>query len=215
MLERALAARTSAGFIGKNTCYIHPEAGSFILLGEILLTRDLTETDEPSTVDPQVRSDQGGCGSCRRCQIYCPTGALDEAYRLDARKCLAYWTIEHRGTIPFEFWPWLKTYFFGCDLCQLACPYNRAIAISQEPVRVELNQIDFFDVATMSQARYEQLFGGSPLTRAKRSGLRRNALIAMTVTSDLRLPEALQMLTEDDEPVLHETSTQIGQWVKS
>lgn len=212
LLERSLAARTSSGFIGKNTCYIHPQAGSFLLLGEVLLNADLLEADIPAQVQPSLRTEKGGCGSCRRCQVYCPTGALDKAYQLDARKCLAYWTIEHRGTVPFEFWPWFKLYLFGCDICQLACPYNRSISRTPEQLKTHLENLDLYDVATMSQARYEDLFGGTPLTRAKRAGLRRNALIAMAVAKDLRLQEALDFITSDDPAVLHETAAQVALW---
>lgn len=215
LLERALASRTAAGFIGKNTCFIHPKDGSFFLLGEILLDQIVAEADEANPVEPSQRSANGGCGSCKRCQVYCPTGALNTAYKLDARRCLAYWTIEHRGTIPEEFWPWLKTYLFGCDLCQLACPYNRNAQETQEPRRFSRQDIDPFVIACMDQKTYEELFGGTPLTRAKRSGLRRNALIAMTVSDDPRLDLALAAIGQDDADVLKQTAAQIDQWRKN
>lgn len=214
LLERALAARTARGFIGKNTCFIQPKEGSFFLIGEILIDRFVTEADQAAAVDPGQRREEGGCGSCKRCQIHCPTGALDQAYRLDARRCLAYWTIEHRGTIPEEFWPWLRIYLFGCDLCQLACPYNRNARPTQEPLRFQTRDIDPFVVACMNQGEYEQLFGGTPLTRAKRSGLRRNALIALTVSQDPRLDLALRAISQDDPELLHATAAQIAQWRK-
>jgi epoxyqueuosine reductase len=215
LLERALASRTMRGFIGKNTCFIHPDHGSLMLIGEILLSQQLTFSDPSSTVDPMQRTEEGGCGTCRRCQVNCPTGALDTAYKLDARKCLAYWTIEHRGTIPFEFWPYLPTYIFGCDLCQLACPYNRKALLTQEPTRPDLINPDLFDLATMSQQRYEAWMGGTPLTRAKREGLRRNALIAMAVTGDKRLSEACVGVKAEDAEVLHQTLEQIKTWLNS
>ncbi len=212
LLERALAARTSQGFIGKNTCYIHPQQGSLLLIGEILLTKRVRSNDSFLQVDPTLRTDQGGCGSCTRCQVNCPTGALDVAYKLDARKCLAYWTIEHRGPIPFEFWPWLPTYIFGCDLCQLACPYNRKAPLTSEVIRHDLINPDLLELATMSQQRYEAWIGGTPLTRAKREGLRRNALIALAVTRDDRLQKACESVGEGEGVVLHETLRQIKQW---
>lgn len=212
LLERALAARTAEGFIGKNTCYIHPRRGSFFLLGEIILNMPCSDSDQPAAVVSEQRQADGGCGSCRRCQVNCPTGALDRAYSLDARKCLAYWTIEHRGPIPFTFWPWLKTYVFGCDLCQLACPYNRQSALTTEPLRIDPKQIDLLALASMSQEQYVDWFGGSPLTRAKRSGLRRNALIAMTVGGDQRLEAAIASVLCDDEEVLQETVMMIKKW---
>jgi epoxyqueuosine reductase len=215
LLERALAARTMRGFIGKNTCYIHPDHGSLMLIGEILLSLPIASSDTAATVDPAQRTENGGCGTCRRCQVHCPTGALDTAYRLDARKCLAYWTIEHRGTIPFEFWPHLPTYVFGCDLCQLACPYNRKALPTQEPVRPELLNPDLYELATMTQQRYESWIGGSPLTRAKREGLRRNALIAMAVIKDERLKEACAEVKAEDAEVLHQTLEQIAIWINN
>ncbi len=213
LLERALAARTRRGFIGKNTLYIHPDHGSFLLLGEILLDQVLDHPDEPAQVRADERQTDGGCGSCRRCQVHCPTGALDQDYRIDARKCLAYWTIEHRGPVPFTYWPWFRVYLFGCDLCQLACPYNRQITASSEAARADLAQLDLLDVATMSQERYEGLFGGTPLTRAKRAGLRRNALIAMTVSRDPRVQQAINAVEEHDPEVLHVTIKQIHEWI--
>lgn len=191
LLERALAAKTSVGFIGKNSMYIHPQKGSFFLLGEILTTRSFSY-DEPAQVNPLQRSSEGGCGTCKRCQVYCPTGALDEAYSVDARKCLSYFTIEHRGTIPVEYWRWLPYSLFGCDICQLVCPYNRAA----ERVHHDLVKIKKLpplkEIVLMDQRFYEETFGGTPMTRAKREGLQRNALIAMVVQNDPDLPSILE-----------------------
>ncbi len=210
ILERALAARAGRGFIGKNTCYIDPEEGSFLLLAEIVLDLALEATASPP-VNPEARTKAGGCGSCKRCQVHCPTGALDAAYRLDARKCLAYWTIEHRGVIPEEFWFGLGIYLFGCDICQLACPYNRGVpsSVAANAIRVEAAP-PLLEVATMDQAAYERLFGGTPMTRAKREGLMRNALIAMAVTDAPQLEAALaQAEAAGAPPVVRETAAQI------
>ena len=216
ILERALAARGGSGFIGKNTCFIHPTRGSFLLLAEILVDLPpeafgLGVTPNPSPVASEERTAAGGCGTCKRCQVHCPTGALDEAYRLDARKCLAYWTIEHRGTIPETFWPWMRLYFFGCDICQLVCPYNRKATVDvTEDVLKLAGVTSLFAVATMDQAGYERMFGGTPMTRAKREGLMRNALIAMTVTSDPELERAIAICEDASEPaVVHATIAQI------
>ena len=208
VLERALADRTTRGFIGKNTCFIHPDKGSLMLLSEIIIDREIFAVDQKTSVDKTKRSADGGCGSCKRCQVYCPTGALDEAFKLDARKCLAYWTIEHRGTIPEEFWPHVKTYIFGCDLCQLACPYNRGAALTPEETVLSA-ECDPYDIACMSQEDYVRIFGGTPATRAKRSGLRRNALIALAELQDERLEAAIACVMPEDEPVLHHTVAQI------
>lgn len=199
LLERALAARTRSGFVGKNTCYIKPGIGSFLLLGEILTTLDLP-LDIAAAIEPTTRSKKGGCGTCQRCQVHCPTGALDEAYRIDAKRCLSYWTIEHRGLIPEEYWPFLGRYWYGCDICQDVCPYNRsAIVPALEP------DLDLAAVALMDQATYEKLFGGTAMTRAKRTGLRRNALIALHVTADARLENVLREAADDSESVIRDT----------
>lgn len=207
LLERALAARGARGFIGKNTCFIHPDRGSFLLLAEILTSLPLS-VDSRATADPASRQ---GCGGCTLCQTHCPTGALSVDYRLDASRCLAYWTIEHRGPIPERFWPWLAKYWFGCDICQTVCPFNWRATGNEAPAGVRRREMPpLFDVATMSQDDYERWFGGTPMTRAKREGLRRNALIAMTVTGDARLDEALARTESEPVPPLDETLRQIA-----
>jgi epoxyqueuosine reductase len=214
ILERALAARAGGGFVGKNTCLIHPREGSWLLLAEIVTSLDLPSTVRAS-VDPARRGEAGGCGSCRRCQVFCPTGALDRDYTLDANRCLAYWTIEHRGTIPERFWPWLGQYYFGCDICQLACPYNRGAKLQASAELVKLRELPpLHEVAVMDHAAYERMFGGTPLTRAKRQGLKRNALIAMAVTRHPRLEEAMARAVRDEpEAVVAETVAQIRAWL--
>ncbi|MDD9950088.1 MAG: tRNA epoxyqueuosine(34) reductase QueG [Zetaproteobacteria bacterium] len=214
LLERALAKKTAKGFIGKNTLYIHPQHGSFFLLGEILTTLQLP-SDKQTPVDPTQRDREfGGCGSCKRCQVHCPTGALDTAFQIDARKCLAYHTIENRGTIPVIYWKWLKTYLFGCDLCQLACPYNRhAQAVRPSSMR-DWSQLALLDIVRMSQAEYEAWFGGTPVTRAKISGLKRNALIAMIVADDPSTEDARTYARASEYTLLHQTLTQENDYRK-
>lgn len=208
LLERAVAANSGGAFVGKNTCVIHAQKGSFFLLGEILTSRAL-HVPEKAAVESRhkPRTKNGGCGTCKRCQVHCPTGALDQDYRIDARKCLSYWTIEHRGEIPLEYWPWIGRYIFGCDICQLVCPYNRPGHPSPEAQSLETikSTPDLIDMILMDQRRYEELFGGTPMTRAKRSGLRRNALIAAIVTKDPRLDMHVESLKLDDDPVIRGT----------
>ena len=201
LLERALASKTGKGFIGKNTCFIQPEWGSFLLLGEILTVEELPLVTEKA---------EENCGACTLCQVECPTGALNKDYTLDAGKCLSYWTIEQRGTIPYEYWPWLGKYWFGCDICQLVCPYNQSTKGLPESVPVR-NYPALYEVATMDQKAYELYFGGTPLTRAKRNGLRRNALIAMCVTEDPLLSKALE--ASEGEGVIGETVVQISKFL--
>ncbi len=206
LLERALAERTLSGFLGKNTMFIHPEWGSYLLLAEIFLTWDL-ETLSSVATHPESKS----CGTCRRCQVFCPTGALTP-YSLDATKCLAYYTIEHRGPIPVKYWAHLKTYVFGCDICQLVCPFNRGVPLAKN-LAVKLAEFPpLSEVALMDQTYYERSFGGTPMTRAKRSGLRRNALIAMIVTEDPNLPEVLAQISQEGDTLLTQTLEQIAEY---
>ncbi len=171
VLERALARKTQAGFIGKNTCFIHAHLGSYFLLGTLVTDSDWRE-------NKSVINGKSGCGTCKRCQVHCPTGALNQDYQLDSNLCLSYWTIENRGPIPFEFWKHLKYFWYGCDLCQMVCPFNKKASLSSEKY-LSVQDIPLQKVALMSQAEYESFFGGTSLTRAKIFGLQRNALIAM------------------------------------
>lgn len=214
-LEKALATKSEKGFLGKNSLFIHPKLGSYYSMVEIFLNEEI-EYDEKEAVDPTKRTELGGCGSCKRCQTHCPTGALTEDYVLDARKCISYWTIEHRGPIPKEFWPHFKQYFFGCDICQLACPYNRGVSLTEKMYQKLGPHVDLLEVAVMDQAYYEKTFGGTPLTRAKKEGLQRNALIALFVTEDPRLKKALSLLAvEELSETLKETIKQMTPPVSS
>jgi len=209
LLERALAASSARGFIGKNTCFIHPEQGSFLLLGEILTVDEIEEDVRVAPREFAVKSREGGCGPCKLCQVACPTGALDKDYQIDARKCLSYWTIEHRGPIPEEYWPHLADYYFGCDLCQSACPYNAKVG-RQLPASLEVKDVPpLYAIATMTELDYKNYFSNTALTRAKRNGLRRNALIAMFVTGDPLLSSALAAADVDGETPIAETRDRI------
>ncbi len=172
LLERELAARAGIGSIGKNTNLLHPEAGSWFLLGELLLTLDLAPDSPLADL----------CGECTRCLEACPTGALPAPYRLDAGRCLSYWTIEHRGEIPAEFHPYLAEQWFGCDICQEVCPWNGAVAeiddeaFAPPPQRRELT---LGGLLGMGEEEYRERFRGSPLKRARLEGLQRNAALAL------------------------------------
>lgn len=220
ILERAVAERHSRGFIGKNTLFIHPQKGSFLLLGEIIAKGELRLSSATGKeVDPKKRSTDGGCGSCSRCQTYCPTDALSSAYTLDATKCLSYWSIEHRGAVPYRFWRHFDRYLFGCDICQTTCPYNRATKSAsvlntksesteskdsrQLPLGLELRSLPSAgQLVTMNQKEYEQWFGGIAMTRAKITGLRRNGLLALAAAAStspqarLRSVKSLRALAE-------------------
>lgn len=217
VLERALAFKTGGGFIGKNTCFIHPERGSFYLLAELFTTLPIAyEGKSAKASSHQERTDLGGCGTCRRCQVHCPTGALDQDYRIDAGKCISYWTIEHRGVIPVNYWRWVGHYIFGCDICQLVCPYNRDLAVSDEARKLTRipSTPDLIRMVQMDQEFYEKTFGGTPMTRAKISGLRRNALIASVVKNDPRIFAHLNTLANDPDNVIVDTAKQVPDYLK-
>jgi epoxyqueuosine reductase len=172
VLEREWAARAGLGAIGKNTNLLHPTDGSYFLLGEIFLGLDL-EPDVPLA---------DLCGSCRACLDACPTGALVAPYVLDSRLCISYWTIEHRGAIPSEVRPLLGDWVFGCDVCQEVCPWNAGPRPATEPALAlpeTRRRLSLLDLLELQQEDYETRFRRSPMKRARRSGLRRNAAVAM------------------------------------
>ena len=205
LLERALASRSGRGFIGKNTCFISPQHGSYLLLAEILTSNPLPVDEQPPPAPNKRDSRQGGCGTCRRCQVHCPTGALNNDYTLDANKCLAYLTIENRGTIPKQYWQHLDNYFYGCDICQIVCPYNRGKTAKTETMTMPT----LAEIATLSEQTYQRYFAGTAMTRAKRQGLIRNALIAMHVSNDPQLSSCLETVKTRadlrDDPPLQKT----------
>ncbi|MBI3804895.1 MAG: tRNA epoxyqueuosine(34) reductase QueG [Nitrospirae bacterium] len=170
LLERAFAERAGLGFIGKNTLLITPDYGSWVFLAEVVTTLDLDE-DTPALFE---------CGSCRRCLEACPTGALTEPFRLDARRCLSYLTIENKGEISEPLASQMDGWLFGCDACQEVCPYNRR-PIETDEARLSAAQgagpsLLLEEVRAIEDNRqFKARFGHTPLVRAKRSGLIRNA----------------------------------------
>ena len=168
VLERDLAARAGLGWIGKNTMLLHPRLGSWFFIGVLLTTAELTH-DQPLA---------DRCGTCRACLDACPTGAFVAPYVLDARRCVSYLTIEHRGDIDPEVHAGMAGWQFGCDICQDVCPWNRKAPITRE-VAFE-PPAPYPGATAMSSMDDETLrrrFAGTPLLRAKPAGLRRNAQI--------------------------------------
>jgi epoxyqueuosine reductase len=175
VLERDLAARAGLGWIGKNTMLLHPELGSWFLIG-VLLTTAVLDADEPLP---------DRCGSCRACLDACPTDAFVAPYVLDARRCISYLTIEHRGTIDPALEGQLGPWQFGCDACQSVCPWNRKAPVTQEdafhPVAPYPGAAR---IVAMSDEELREEFGASALLRAKPAGLRRNAALAQGQAGD-------------------------------
>jgi epoxyqueuosine reductase len=192
VLEREWAARAGVGAVGKNTNLLHPADGSYFLLGEVLLGLDL-EPDVPMA---------DLCGSCRACLDACPTGALPAPYVLDSRACISYWTIEHRGAIPTEVRPLLGEWVFGCDVCQEVCPWNADPSPASDAhlaLPAERRRLNLVSLLEMTRGEYERSFRGSAMKRSKRTGLRRNAAIAMGNRRDRRYVAALSGALEDAE----------------
>jgi epoxyqueuosine reductase len=185
VLERELAARAGIGTVGKNTCLLDREMGSWFLLGELFLTLEL-QPDEPLAEL---------CGSCTLCLEACPTGALVEPFRLDSNRCISYWTIEHRGPLPAEAARQVGDWVFGCDVCQEVCPWNRrrhALPPAQhDELRLppQRRDLDLAGLLALSPAEYTERFRRSPMKRARREGLQRNAAAVLDSRSGKRVAE--------------------------
>ncbi len=172
VMEKYWAWRCGLGWIGRNRQLVVPHQGSAFFLAEILLTCEADRYDKPLYDNPMFT----GCGACRRCLEACPTGALSEE-GLDARRCLSYLTIEHRGALPIDVRPLLDECFYGCDRCLRACPHlSKAQETPVEEFRPseELLQMTDEDWQRLTPEQYRQLFRGSAVKRAKYEGLMRN-----------------------------------------
>jgi epoxyqueuosine reductase len=195
VLERELAARAGLGAVGKNTNLLHPEAGSWFLLGELFLSLDLAPDVPLADL----------CGSCTRCLEACPTGALPEPYRLDSNRCISYWTIEHRGSLPETAREQVGDWVFGCDVCQEVCPWNTAPQGADHPeLRLPdgRRELDLAGLLRLSRDEYVERFRGSPMKRAKLAGLQRNAAVAMGNRRQARYAAPLAEALAEGDPVV-------------
>jgi epoxyqueuosine reductase len=171
-MEKELAARAGIGWLGKNCCVINEQIGSWLFLGEIVTTLALA-ADE-AAVDR--------CGSCRRCLDACPTAAIVEPYRLDARRCISYLTIEHREEIEPRLAEKFGDWIYGCDICQEVCPWNRQAPATSQPQlqpRFATGTVDVREVLNWTEQDYRQRLRSSAMKRAKLPMLKRNAQIAL------------------------------------
>lgn len=197
ILERDLAQRAGIGFVGKHTNLISRSLGNWFLLAEILTTAEL-EPDVP---------EHNRCGSCTRCLSACPTGALPAPFTLDARRCISYLTIEHRGSIPEDLRPAIGDRIFGCDDCLAACPWNRFAregSILRAHHRADLARPDLVEWLELDNAAFKSRFAGTPLLRTKRRGLLRNVCVALGNVGDARALPALRRAALDPEPLIAE-----------
>ena len=197
LVERVYAKYAGMGWIGKNTCLLNQKVGSWLFLGVILTSIELA-ADLPSP---------DRCGTCTRCIDACPTDALREPYRLDSNRCISYLTIEKRGSIAESMRDGIGRQVFGCDICQDVCPWNRRAPVSSAPefqARAGLVNPALEWLAEMTEEGFRRQFRGSPVGRAKRSGMRRNAVVAIGNSGDPSFLSLLERLAEDADAVLAE-----------
>jgi epoxyqueuosine reductase len=193
VLERDLAQRAGLGWIGKNTCLINPRHGSYFLLAEILLGIEL-EPDSPLTTDH--------CGTCMRCIEACPTECILPDRTIDAHRCVSYLTIESKDNIPEELRPLLGDWVFGCDVCQMVCPWNRFA--NQEvndafSLRSDVPRPNLIRELELTPEAFNRKFKNSPVKRAKRRGYLRNVAVAAGNSGDKSTIPALEYAGKDAE----------------
>ncbi len=207
ILERSHAQQAGLGFIGKNTMLIHPRRGSYFFLGEIVtdLAFDVYDTPQRETI----------CGTCNRCRAACPTDAFPQPYLLDARRCISYLTIEHKGWIERELRPLMGNWVFGCDVCQDVCPFSRFVTLTQQPAFIPTS-VDraaprLLDLLALDESGFQERFGSSPIARIGRDRLVRNACIAAGNWRDpLALPALIRLLADPDPLIRGHAAWAIG-----
>ena len=196
VMEKPLAEAAGLGWQGKHTNLVSRDSGSWLFLGAIYTTLDLVP-DAPG---------RDRCGSCDACQRACPTDAFPKPYRLDARRCISYLTIEHAGPIPPEFREAIGNRIYGCDDCLAVCPWNKfaqaARANRAFAPRAELIAPALADLLALDDAAFRQVFAGSPIKRIKRDRMVRNAAIAAGNSGDPALAEPIAALLDDEAPVV-------------
>jgi epoxyqueuosine reductase len=195
VMEKPLAAAAGLGWQGKHTNLVSRKHGNWLFLGAIYTTLDLP-ADAP-------HADR--CGSCQRCQVACPTNAFPEPYRLDARRCLAYLTIEHAGPIPEEFRAPMANRIYGCDDCLSVCPWNSFATATQEPAflpRAELTAPKLAELLSLDDAAFRALFSGSAVKRIGVKRFIRNCLYAAGNSGDAGLIRHVAAHLASDDPVV-------------
>jgi epoxyqueuosine reductase len=202
LVERASAAKAGIGWIGKNTCVIDQKLGSWLLLGVIV-------TSLPVAFEAERHIAADRCGSCTRCIDACPTDALVAPREMDASRCIAYLTIEKKGSIAEELRGLMGRQVFGCDICQDVCPWNRRAPVSSNDgmlARKQLINPALEWLAEMDAAAFKRWFKGSPLERTRRARLHRNVAIAMGNSGEERFIDQLKQWSEAEDPALAESA---------
>jgi epoxyqueuosine reductase len=195
-MEKPLAEAAGLGWQGKHTNLVSRDHGSWLFLGAIYTTLAL----------PPTSAGRDRCGSCRACQTACPTDAFPAPYRLDARRCVSYLTIEHKGPIPAELRPGIGNRVYGCDDCLAVCPWNKFADTAHRHraflPRAELAAPALADLLALDDAAFRQIFAGSPIKRIGRGRMVRNAAIAAGNSGEVQLLPVLQPLMDDPDPVV-------------
>ena len=195
VLEKPLAQAAGLGWQGKHTNVVSRDFGSWLFLGEVFTALEI-EPDAPET---------DHCGACHACLDICPTKAFVGPYKLDARRCISYLTIEHKGHIDRALRPLMGNRIYGCDDCLSVCPWNKFARVVQEPdflPRPQLVGPKLADLAALDDAAFRTLFAGSPIKRIGRNRFVRNVLIAIGNSGDLKLANAAQQRLNDESPLV-------------
>lgn len=196
ILERGWAERAGLGWVGKHSGLLSESLGSWFLLGEVLVNRELAADAPPA---------QERCGTCRRCIDACPTAAIVAPYQVDARRCISYLTIELRGAIPVELRPAIGAWVFGCDVCLEVCPWNRFAPAARE-ARLHARTLDEWTLErflSLDEPGFDALFAGSPIRRARRAGFLRNVCVALGNRGEAAsVPALVQALAGDPESLV-------------
>jgi len=201
VLERDFAAQAGLGFIARNCCLITPGLGAWTVLAGIMVPEKLEAGNLKLEAGGAPRAANPGCGRCTRCLDACPTRAFVAPHVLDARRCISYLTIELRGPIPRDLRPLMGDWVFGCDICQEVCPYNRAAPSARQAMQA-VGSYALAELLTLDNAGFRTRFRGTPVLRAKRRGLVRNACVAAGNAGDAALVPALIALLADVEPLI-------------
>ncbi len=199
VMEKPLAASAGLGWQGKHTNLVSRDLGSWFFLGSVFTTIDLPKDD----------AEPDHCGNCSKCLDICPTGAFPAPYQLDARKCISYLTIEHKGPIDEALRPMLGNRIYGCDDCLAVCPWNKFAEVSNQAAywaRIELTCPKLAHLVALDDTEFRQVFSGSPIKRIGRNRFVRNVLYAIGNSGEVGLnPYAAALLTDDD-PVIRDAA---------